>query len=296
LSADPAPAPFIVGAPRSGTTMLRLMLDAHPDLAIPPETYFAVAARDAWVRAREAGGDPVAALVEAVTSHRRWPGMGVDASAFAARVKSVAPEGPGDALRCFFQLYAESRGKPRWGDKTPNYAKRIRMIHRLLPEARFVHLIRDGRAWARSILGLWIGPDTIEGCAREWVAVIDKARRQAAQLPAGRYLELRYEDLVREPDASLRRVADLLELPFDDRMLRFHEHASERERGVRLETSRRGDPIDPDVREGLGANLTKPPDPALIDRWRVELDPADIRTFDSIAGERLRELGYGIRE
>ena len=287
---DRLPAPFIVGLPRSGTTMLRLMLDSHPELAIPPETYFARAARDAWAGARRAGDDPAEALIVAVTSHRRWAGMGVSAEDFAVRVREAAPDSPGDALRCFFELYAESEGKPRWGDKTPNYAKRIRMIHRMFAEARFVHLIRDGRAWARSVVGLWIGPDSIEDCAREWVRVIDRARRQAGDVP--HYLELRYEDLVRDPEPSLRRVAEFLELPFDERMLRYHEEASERRRGAPLETSRRGEPIDPDERGRLGANLTRPPDPALIDRWRTELGPADIAAFQAIAGERLEELGY----
>ena len=143
------PAPFIVGAPRSGTTLLRLMLDAHPELAIPPETYFIPKAVKNWQLAekrRRRGEDPVQAFYDTVTGHTRWKDFHLDAEAFKHRLDQERPDEVGDAVRAFYGLYVDKVGKPRWGDKTPFYVRRMKQIQDVIPEARFVHLIRDGRA------------------------------------------------------------------------------------------------------------------------------------------------------
>jgi hypothetical protein len=285
--------PFVVGAPRSGTTMLRLMLDAHPDLAIPPETYFITKAQKAWRAAkRKPGEDEVEAFLDAVTGHKRWPDFHLDAGDFRERVRARNPKRLGEGVRCFYEMYAEKIEKPRWGDKTPFYVRKMDVIHRVLPEARFVHLIRDGRAVALSIKDLWFGPDTIEGCAEFWVARLDEARAKAADLP--HYMEVIYEDLVRDPEPNLRRIAEFIEVPFDERMVRFYENVDER---IALETPPEevapdGRIVSTEERMKIMENLKRPPDPSRIDRWKTAMSEEDLATFESIAGERLRELGY----
>lgn len=287
------PVPFVVGAPRSGTTMLRLMLDAHPELAIPPETYFITRAQKMWQAAkRNPGENQVEAFIEAVTTHKRWGDFHLDADAFAERVRERNPRKLGEGVRCFYEMYAEKIDKPRWGDKTPFYVRKMDLIHRVLPEAHFVHLIRDGRAVALSIKDLWFGPDTIEGCAEFWVARLDEARRKADRLP--NYIEIIYEDLVRDPEPNLRKIADFIDIPFDERMVRFYENVDER---IALETPPEevapdGRIVSTDERMKIMENLKRPPDPSRIDRWRQEMSPEDVATFEAIAGERLRELGY----
>jgi hypothetical protein len=292
---DRPPAPFVVGAPRSGTTMLRLMLDAHPDLAIPPETYFITKAQKQWrASRRRPGTDQVESFIEAVTGHKRWPDFHLESHDFAARVRERNPKRLGDGVRVFYEMYAEKIGKPRWGDKTPFYVRKMDVIHRVLPEARFVHLIRDGRAVALSIKDLWFGPDTIEGCAEFWVARLDEAREKAKDLP--HYLEIIYEDLVREPEPNLRKIAEFIHVPFDERMVRFYENVDER---IALETPPEeiapdGRIVSTEERMKIMENLKRAPDPSRIDRWRTEMSPEDLATFEAIAGERLRELGYPV--
>lgn len=289
------PAPFVVGAPRSGTTMLRLMLDAHPELAIPPETYFITKAQKAWrAAARRPGDDRVDAFLDAVTGHKRWPDFHLDADEFRQRVEERRPKRLGEGVRCFYEMYAEKIGKPRWGDKTPFYVRKMDVIHRVLPEARFVHLIRDGRAVALSIKDLWFGPDTIEGCAEFWVARLDEARARARDLP--HYMEVIYEDLVRDPEPNLRRIAEFIEVPFDERMVRFYENVDER---IALETPPEeeapdGRIVSTEERLKIMENLKRPPDPSRIDRWKTEMSAEDLAKFEAIAGGRLRELGYPV--
>jgi hypothetical protein len=284
-----APAPFIVGVARSGTTLLRLMLDAHPELAIPPETHFV----PRFVKEVERGADAEAGLAF-VTGHKRWPDWGLDADALRARFEALDPFTAGDALRAFFGLYAEGHGKPRWGDKSPTHLKRMARIHKALPEARFLHVIRDGRDAALSLLERSWGPDTIPDAAAAWKEGIEKARRQAKRkLPDDAYVEVRYEELVREPEATLREVARAIELPWDERMLRYHEVADERMSEVERDFERGGgERITAAERAAQHALVREPPRPDRIGRWRTEL-PADARRqFEEIAGDLLAELGY----
>jgi hypothetical protein len=289
------PMPFVVGAPRSGTTMLRLMLDAHPELAIPPETYFITKAQKQWRAARRRPGEnQVDTFIDSVTGHKRWPDFHLDAGDFERRVRERDPKRLGDGVRVFYEMYAEKIGKPRWGDKTPFYVRKMDVIQKVLPEARFIHLIRDGRGVALSIKDLWFGPDTIEGCAEFWVARIDEAREKAADLP--HYIEIIYEDLVRDPEPNLRRIAEFIEIPFDERMVRFYENVDER---IGLETPPEevapdGRVVSTEERMKIMENLRRPPDPSRIDRWREAMSPEDIAKFEAIAGERLRELGYPV--
>src|SRR6185312_12892073 len=174
------PAPFIVGVGRSGTTLLRLMLDAHPQLAIPSETLFL---QD--VIKRGAGREN---FVDIVTASQTWPNMAMDCCELEAAV-AAAPS-LSDAIRAFYRLYTERRGKTRWGDKTPYYRAFMAGIAKLLPEAHFVHVIRDGRDSALSYQGLWFGPgDDFEKQARFWSEAIENARTQARDL--AHYSEVR---------------------------------------------------------------------------------------------------------
>ncbi len=129
-------------------------------------------------------------------------------------------------MRAFYGLYAEQHGKSRWGDKSPSYVRRMRRVHAVLPEARFVHLIRDGRDVALSQLEVHHGADEVTEAAGEWVAGIEKARRASRRV--GGYLELRYEDLVSDAEPLLRRVCELTDLDFDPAMLDYHRDAEER--------------------------------------------------------------------
>ena len=286
------PSPFIVGVPRSGTTLLRLMLDAHPDLAIPPETVFIHLAAKACKHA----SDPRRAFLETVTSHRRWKPLHIEDDLLSQRVAAIEPFDLGEALRALYGLYAERFGKPRWGDKTPHYLRRMTLIQELLPEARFIHIIRDGRDVALSVKDLWFGADSVEEAARQWRGGIEKARRQSGNL--SHYLEIRYEDLVLDTETTLRRICDFVDLPWSPSMLDYHETADGRlgEMG-RDVTPPNGDEAR---RQGKDRNAilfslaNKPPQRDRIGRWRQEMTAIDRERFEEVAGETLRGLGYDV--
>jgi hypothetical protein len=269
------------------------MLDAHPLMAVPPETHFIEDVLSAFKQ----GPVSTERFVEIVTTHRRWPDFGLQAADLRERVARLEPLTPGDALRAFYRLYAERAGKPRWGDKTPGYLRRMRKIERALPEARFIHLIRDGRDVAVSITGLHFGPDTVRDAAQRWASRVRKARRQGAEVQ--HYVEVRYEDLVLEPEPTLRRVCDYVELPWDARMLDYHERAPERleeiTRDLPRSDERAEDVIPAGQRVGIHALASRPPQTDRVARWRSEMSAADQEVFAQTAGDLLAELGYPAR-
>jgi hypothetical protein len=283
------PAPFVVGVGRSGTTLLRLMLDAHPDLAMPPETGFI----PELIKAARPDDATPEQLLEALTSHRKWGDFPMEPEELLVRWRGLNRITPRGAVRSFYELYAEKQGKPRWGDKTPGYTMEMRKISRVLPEARFVHVIRDGRAVALSRMKtLALRPTEMENVARRWRRRLLKAQRQGARLE--HYLEIRYETLVREPEPTLRRVAEFAELPWDSAMLEFHERSEERLSELDRDIPAWGKklPRSAESRMALHQQTTKPLDPARIDRWRDELSAEDVATFERVAGDVLVELGY----
>lgn len=280
------PMPFIVGTGRCGSTLLRLMLDSHPELAIPDETHFIPRL------ARLAGqGANLHQLFEALHGDSRWASWGIAAEQLIARATAQNAPTFLSLLRAFYECYASRFGKSRYGDKTPPYIYEIPLVRQLFPEARFVHLVRDGRDVALSMReSAWWGPKTCVETAAWWANTILTAR--AHGLGAPDYLEIRYEDLVLQTESTLRRVCDFIELPWSAAMLRYHEHAEERLQelvGFRSET---GEHISTDRVRELHALTREPPDASRIGAWRTGLSQTEIRQFELLSGPLLSELGY----
>jgi hypothetical protein len=286
------PAPFVVGVTRSGTTLLRMMLDSHPQLAIPPESHFVPDLIEVFQEARRPTVDDALAAIE---GNRRWGDFHLDAGELRERVEAIEPLNVSDSLRAFFELYAEKQGKPRWGDKTPIYINRMLLIQRALPEARFVHLIRDGRDAALSrAKRVLTDPTPIPKVAKRWKNRILRAREQADRLP--HYLEIHYEDLVRDTEATLREVCEFIELPFDDAMLTYYERAEERMSEMARDLPSEGDkPLRPADHRVEAHKLTqKPPDPSRLGQWREKMSAEDQASFEEEAGDLLEQLGYEV--
>jgi hypothetical protein len=191
-----------------------------------------------------------------------------------------------------YRLYAARFGKSRWGDKTPIYYSHMAVIQRVLPEARFIHVVRDGRDVALSHAGLWFGPGAHEDAALWWVSRVQDARRQADLVPA--YLEVRYEDLITDTESTLRRICQFLRLPWQTCMLDYYRRAGERlaelNRDVPAPDGSRI--VRGEDRLGIFERTTHPPDAERVARWRRELPADQLATFEHTAGSMLREFGY----
>jgi hypothetical protein len=272
--------PFFVGCGRSGTTLLRAMFDARADLAIPDEVAFIIryarphyALRYGWPRRFDAAA--CVDLILADWSFRRWA---LPEEAARGALTDPAPASFADTIRRLYACAAAARGKPRYADKTPMHVLHLPRLARLFPEARFVHIIRDGRDVALSYQSVTWGPTTAEEAAIRWRGSVRRGRRNGRRLGPGRYREVRYEELVAEPERALRSLCEFLDLEWDDAMLHHHVAA-----GAVVATTRF---------PGAHQRLLLPPTRGLRD-WRRDMPERDVAGFEAIAGDLLDELGYG---
>jgi Sulfotransferase family len=282
------PAPFIVGMNRSGTTLLRMMLDAHPQLTIPPETHFVP---DLIKACREDGATPEDALA-AMKSAREWGDFGFSDEQMLARLRALPKLRPGAAVRTFYAAYMEQQGKSRWGEKTPTYVQKMSLIQRALPEARFVHVIRDGRDVALSVLDRTVRDLTVADIAGRWRRKVATAREDAPKLD--HYTEVRYEDLILDTEPVLRRVCEFIELDWDPVVLHYHERSADRlqEMARALPGDGRAKELSVERRMATHAMTTKPPSADRVARWREQMSTEQRAEFEGIAGDLLSELGY----
>ena len=285
------PLPVVVGCPRSGTSLLAVMLDSHPDLAVPPETAFIGLVAGLY-------GPPDAvrqSFFEIVTANRitvsNWSDFGLDEEAFRARLEAVEPFTVPAAIRAFYAMYAESEGKPRCGEKTPDYVLLMPEIAALLPEAHFIHVIRDPGDTALSWRKTWFAPSQdLRVLGEEWRKRVAVGRR-ASKL-VRRYLEIRFEDLVRRPEETLERVCAFVALPWDRAMLDYRARGAARLERLQGRQHARGPMIAREQRTRIHANLTRPPDTERLGVWRREMSAEERRTLEDAAGPLVRELGY----
>ena len=264
---------FIVGCPRSGTTMLRDLLRSHPHLTFPGESQFIPAfyrqhgdPRD-QAEARRLG----AAILE-WRWVRRW-NLPLEAESFAS-CRSFQ-----EVLCRLYEAWARQENKPRWGDKTPEYVTDIPLLAKLFPGARIIHIHRDGRDVARSWVRARYTPQNIYTAAQMWKSWVGAGRQAGAALPREMYLELRYEQLLAQPRETMQRVCEFVGEPFDEAVLRLNPIERNRPFLSRLSSYAR----KPRAVEIVSSNCEK---------WKTRMPARDRVLFESVAGDLLQSLGY----
>ena len=268
---------FVVGAARSGTTLLRVMLERHPAVAIPPESHFIPRL---WEQRRRYGDDGrlerPREFLRDLASDGRFRSWDLPSQAVRDELEPLERPTLADGIAAAFRAYAGSRGKPSWGDKTPKYVDSIPLIASLFPEARFVHVVRDGRDVALSVLDMERLHAHAATPARVWARQVRDGRAAGRALGEARYLELRYEDLLEDQPGELRRVCGFLGVPYRAAMLEHERDALE---------------SIPARQRGMHTRLALPPTKGLRD-WRSQMSSRELAEFEAVAGEQLEAFGY----
>ena len=276
------PYVFIVGCARSGTTLLRRMVDAHPDIAITRETH--------WISKRferQEGVTPdglvTPELLSRLLSYEKFTRMRIDRDELEELVAGEEPVPYSSFVTDVFDHYGKVQGKRLVGDKTPAYVRSIPTLHGLWPDARFVHIVRDGRDVAQSAINwsrayklsnrfsAWT-EHPVTTAAFWWEWLVRLGREAGSPLGPDLYHEVRYEALISEPEGTCEALCSFLGLPYDDAMLHFHESL-------------------PDPRYYAKQKRWRPISAGLRD-WRSQMDADDVERFEAAAGDLLDELGY----
>ena len=274
LPADPF---FIVGSGRSGSTMLRMMLCAHSRLTIPPETWFLLPLVERFSLDRTLDAAEIESAVSIMTQHYRWPDIKLEAQEVRRKLSQVTAPYLRNVVEVVYRLHLEAEGKARWGDKTPIYIEIVPQLTRMFPNSRFIHLVRDGRDVAKSHqaagwYGRWLHDNT-----REWTRALEFNGRWASSEFRQRILQVRYEELVLETEATLRKICYFIGEEFEPSMLSWERQVDERvpAREHRIHTK---------LKSRSGAEA--------VGRWKREMTARELFVAEAFMGEYLSRAGY----
>lgn len=270
---------FIVGSGRSGNTLVRAVLHGHSRLAIPPESY--VLGRVAWL-GRLFRDDPWELQVDRLLGAFDTPEIGATWHLDLTRVRERLLAAPQDrrgvdaVVDAVYRSWVEDHapGANSWGDKTPLNALYLPWLDELFPGARYIHVLRDGRDVALSYVraGLYA---TVEAAARRWRESVEHVRRFSTEAAGERLVEVRYEELVIDPERHVEGLCRFLDVEPESGMMDFWRQG----RGL-------GDTELPHH-----ANVGGPVTSEYVGQWK-DLSATELRRLESALGRTLRRAGY----
>jgi hypothetical protein len=268
---------FIVGSSRSGSTLLRLMLASHSRIAIPSETWYLAALVRKFPLDRFLRENEISAAISVMTNHYTWPDMGLEPAEVRCRMAKLSGVRLRDLVEIVYRWHMEVEGKSRWGDKTPAYIELVPSLAAMFSDAKFIHLIRDGRDVAKSFQRQgWHGP-WMDGYTREWLRAADLDMRLGKTLLNERVLRVLYEDLVLDPEATLRRICAFIDEKFEEQMLQWHGKV---------------DNAIPVREKHLHTGLARDMNPSDVSRWKREMTSREIFVAEALIGTQLSHFGY----
>jgi len=267
---------FIVGADRSGTTFLRLMLNEHPRLRIPQESHFLIDLMNEFPFDCILQPEDIEKVFELITEHPRWEYWDVENFALRELLFSLKLPTLPETIDAIYRNL-NSKGKHRWGDKTPIYIREIKRIHQLFPDSKFIHIIRDGRDVCASLQNVrWWGKYTAKW-AYYWQKSVNLGRNAGEKLGTAYYIEVKYEDLVLDTEKILKKICRFIGEEYDERMLSFYKKSFKE---------------IPKVEQKIHTKTLRSPRATDVCRWPKELSLIQIAVIEIVAGKMLDYSGY----
>ncbi len=266
---------FVVGCPRSGTTFLYDALQSSGGFAVyDRESHFfsglVTRVGDLSVlRNREE-------LISKWLASKYFKPTGVDIEEVTQRILRDCRNG-GDFLRFVMEDMARRQNVERWADHTPDHVLYMQQIRSTIPEALFIHLVRDGRDVALSLdktgfldSYLWDKRTGIMVCGIYWEWMVEAGVNLASELGEN-YLEVRFEDLIDKPNDTFARIGKFIDHDLDWEQIR--------KAGI-------GTVRNPNTSFSSGSNP--------VSRWKAVFSPSDLSKFESMVGPALQRLGYSL--
>jgi len=266
---------FIIGSPRSGTSMLRKMINGHPALAIPDASHFYTTFYPLRELYYPLGVEKnVAALVsDALKSfHIRYWLPAISTDDVLACVTEYSFSGVFEAL---MWAWVKTQGKKYWGEETPQHVYFWNEILLDFPQAKFLHVVRDGRDVALSYRKAQFGPKGFAAAAYRWNHELNIVRELRSVLAGNRLLEIRYEDLLSNTGPVLERVCRFLGVDSHPAMLAINDG------GFAGHTTKT-------VSGYTGAEIFR----HNSTKWQREARQREIDIYESIAADNLHYYGY----
>jgi len=265
------------------------MLDSHPKMGMAYESYVLTDVNPAKTTFISDGQFDVHRMIRSWQDHRFF-GSPVRMSTTSQRLLQCFPERlPVDSVeklvRSLYENHAAIREGSRFGEKVTSPNPALPFLAETMPETRFIHIIRDGRDVANAMTEVRWAPDSLMVNAHRWNRRVAWLRRFGSSLPAARYLEIRYEELVADPPTVLKGICEAIELDYESGMARPHENAVKAFPGLKVVTPDMPSRLQPQKR------LLLPPTEGVRD-WRSDLNPLQAAIAETLAAPSLEESGY----
>ena len=281
---------FILGAERSGTTLLRLMLTAHPAICIPPESLFFVALESKYGAFSDLLPQIEYFLNDLYNNNfHRFGEWNVDRQLLLNNLTNNQHLSYQRAVFTVYKTYRQQFDPTAsiWGDKNPFHIYQLGKIRRYFPGVKVILIVRDFRACYSFVKKLvakeqesgevWQGRKTVEGLTHQWnqvVKIIDKYHQKWEQF----YL-ISYEDLVREPSAQLAEICKWLGVDFQESLLDFYQKNAQ-------------SGLVPPSQIMWHPNTLEPVGVKGINAWQDELSFSEVETIELMNWKNLEKLGY----
>ncbi len=264
---------FIMGTQRSGTTLLRLILNAHSKIAIPEEARFLTPLLKKRYLKKAISGDSLKKLIGYLSSNEQFKLWNYDSRTFLEHLSAKDEISLHELIDSMFSSYCANEGKAIWGDKSLFFAT-IDILTALFPDARFIHIVRDGR----DVYDSWRKMDPTKGnasvIALDWSYKLHKIESSLKKLPPGHQLTIRYEDLIGDPERTIKAVCSLVGVEYESGMLDFYKTSHY---------------YIGDHHSNLIFNAINDTNRA---KWRKNLSPGEIKAFALLARHYLKKYNY----
>lgn len=274
---------FIVGANRSGTTLLRLILNAHSRLAIPEEVvYFGSFMAGIPIEKWESPGlndDAYSRFVKDFVVKKCASLEGVNQEKVTDKILRDKPYDFSKPYRYMLEAWADIHGKNRWGEKTPGNLFYADILLEMFPGAQFIHVVRDPRAGVSSMMNTTFFPKDIvfNALNRHKFMTAGRAILEKA-VPENQRMTLRYEDLVLHPEEAVKRICTFLDEPFEASMMGFYKDSSRY--------------MKQDAATKFNKAATKPISADMLLKWKKKLTDSEIAQIEMLCGEEMKEFEY----
>ena len=266
---------FIFGCPRSGTSLLSRMLNSHHRLGVPYESHIFNNFYP-WLKyyGNLATVDGRARLIDDILATdvmQDWrPRLTRE------QVLPLVEESSfGDIFDATMRAWIAMTGKERWGEKTPHHLFYWPQISKFFPQAKIIHLVRDGRDVALSYVSARFGPTTVYGAAQSWCRYLAEVDRLKKTFKPGLVCEIRYEDLVSEPEITLKQLCAFIGEEYDPNMMQFYTNPAQY-------------PTDKRNMHNLRRSVMK----GNVGKWKLGMPRTELEIFESLTRDDLLRFGY----
>lgn len=276
---------FIIGRPRSGTTLLRLLFEAHPHVLIPPECPFIIQLYKKYGSVTEWGNESIRAFTEDIWRQRYFDKWNVGRQELLNHLKKGKGENTFQEMvkrvNLAYRSVYDKSAILLLGDKNPAYALYGQRLLKLFPDAKIVHLVRDYRDNYLSLTDVNFEVPIVPLVVYRWKFALRRMWKLIDRYP-GSVFSLRYEDLVGDPEEKVKELCAFLGIRFDPRVIEFYTKRPE------VEELYRGSEDLMTVHKSLLHPISR----SRIDTWKSRMGRRDIRVADLVAGRSADKAGY----